>query len=176
MIQLSAFLWGMVALFGLIGFIRGWAKEIIALTGVMLALFTLEQFKDVFLAPLTAGAQPDQQFYLYAAILLIVSFFAYQTPSRFEKKTARSSKMREGLQESLLGMLLGAFNGYLIFGSLWYYMRNLEYPLTPYIPAPLLGTTSATLQNNLPLDWLLEGNLLTLIVVLLFLFIIVVLI
>ena len=46
MIQLSTFLWGMVLLFALIGFSRGWTKEVIALTGIVLALFTLEQFKE----------------------------------------------------------------------------------------------------------------------------------
>jgi hypothetical protein len=176
MIQLSTFLWGMVLLFALIGFSRGWTKEVIALTGIVLALFTLEQFKGVFLSPLTAGAEPAQQFYLYGGILLIITFFAYQTPERFEKKTARSQKMREGVQESLLGGLIGAFNGYLVFGSLWFYMRELSYPLAPYIPAPFAGTASAAMQNQLPLDWLLEGNLLTLLVVVLFLFIIIVLI
>lgn len=176
MIQLSTFLWGMVVLFGFVGFVRGWTKEIIALTGIVLALFTLEQFKDVFLTPLTVGADPAQKFYLYAGILLVISFFAYQTPDRFEKRTQRSRQIREGLQEGILGGVIGAFNGYLIFGSLWYYMRILDYPLAPNIPAPYVNTAAAAMQNTLPLDWLLGGNLLTLLVVVLFLFVIVVLI
>ncbi len=176
MIQLSTVLWGMVVMFGLIGFSRGWTKEVIALTGIVLALFTLEQFKDVFLAPLTAGAEPSQQFFLYGGILLIITFFAYQTPQRFEKRTARSQRMREGIQEGLLGGLIGAFNGYLVFGSLWFYLRDLNYPLAPFVPSPFAGTASAAMQTQLPLDWLLEGNLLTLLVVVLFLFVIVVLI
>lgn len=176
MIQLSIFLWGMVALFGLIGFVRGWTKEIIALTGVVLALFTLEQFDEAFLQTLTAGAEPSQQFYLFSGILMLITFFAYQTPERFEKRVARNKKLREGLQEGLLGAMIGAINGYLIFGGLWYYMRNLGYPLAPNIPPPLAGTASAAMETNLPLDWLLAGNLLTILVVALFLFIIVVLI
>jgi hypothetical protein len=177
MIQLSTVLWGMVILFAIIGFSRGWTKEIIALTGVVLALFTLEQFKDVFLAPLTAGAQPAQQLYLYGGILLLITFFAYQTPDRFQQQTKKSRRSRGGnLQESLLGAMIGGFNGYLVFGSLWYYMRDLGYPLAPNIPEPFVGTASAAMQLNLPLDWLLEGNLLTLLVVVLFLFVIVVLI
>jgi hypothetical protein len=166
----------MTALFAFIGFMRGWTKEIIAMTGVVLALFTLEQFSDVFLAPLTQGADPAQQFYLYAGILVLISFFAYQTPDRFEKRTQRSKKMREGLQEGILGAVIGGFNGYLIFGSLWYYMRDLGYPLTPNMVAPLAGTAAEAMQSTLPLDWLLGGNLLTLLVVVLFLFVIVVLI
>ena len=177
MIQLSTVLYSMVIFFGVIGFSRGWTKEMIASTGVVLALFTIEQFKVVFLEPLTAGADPAQKFYFYAAILLIITFFAYQTPARFEKQTRRKKRMREGgLQESLLGAVLGGMNGYLVVGSLWYYMRLLAYPLAPNISTPLPGTVSEVMQYNLPLDWLLDGNLLTLIVVLLFLFVIIVLI
>ncbi len=177
MIQLSTVLYFMIGFFGLIGFSRGWTKEIIASTGVVLALFTIEQFKAVFLEPLTVGADPAQKFYFYSAILLIIAFFAYQTPSRFDKQTRRKKSMREGgLQESLLGGVLGGFNGYLLVGSLWYYMRVLNYPLAPNISAPYAGTASAMMQLNLPLDWLLDGNLLTLIVVMLFLFVIIVLI
>ncbi len=177
MIQLAAVLWGMIILFAIVGFSRGWSKEIIALTGVVLALFSLEQFRDVLLEPFTSGATPAQEFYLYAVVLLLITFFAYQTPQRFEKQTRSRRRFREGgLQESLLGSLIGAFNGYLVFGSLWYYMRELGYPLTPNIPAPYIGTLSESMQYNLPLDWLLEGNLLTVLLVLLFLFVIVVLI
>lgn len=176
MIQLSTFLWGMVALFAIIGFLRGWTKEIIALTGIVLALFTLQQFEDALLQSLTEGANPAQQFYLYSGVLLIITYFAYRTPERFERRTARSRRIREGLQESLLGAMIGGFNGYLVFGSLWYYMRILDYPLDPLIPPPFAGTTSAAMQNQLPLDWLLGGNLLTLLLVVLFLFIIIVLI
>ncbi len=177
MIQLSTVMYGMVMLFGVVGFSRGWTKEIIASTGVVLALFTIEQFNAVFLEPLTSGADPAQKFYLYAAILLIITFFAYQTPARFEKKTHRRRAMREGgLQEGLLGAVLGGLNGYLVIGSLWYYMRQQAYPLAPNIRSPLPGTLSEAMQYNLPLDWLLNGNLLTLIVVLLFLFVIIVLI
>lgn len=174
MIQLSSFLWGMVALFAFVGFVRGSNKEIIGLTGIVLALFVLEQFRDVLLSPLVAGAAPDQQFYLYAGVLLVITFFAYQTPERFSAMERRKGA-REGLQEGLLGSTIGALNAYLLFGSLWFYMDNLGYPLSPYITAPPLGSASAAMVNQLPLVWLLEGNLLTLMVIVLFLFVLVVL-
>jgi len=174
MIQLASFLWIMVALFALIGFVRGSAKEIIALTGIVFALFMLEQFRDVLLSPLIAGARLDQQFWLYAGLLLVVTLAAYETPERFER--TRRRKGREGLQDGLLGALFGGLNAYLFFGSLWYYMDNLGYPLSPAIMAPPFGSASAQFVNQLPLVWLLEGNLLTLVVIILFLFVLVVLI
>ncbi len=165
----------MVVLFAFIGFVRGSNKEIIALTGIVLALFLLEQFRDVLLSPLIAGARLDQQLYMYAGILLVIAFFAYQTPERFSQME-RQKGARQGLQEGLLGGLIGGFNAYLLFGSLWFYMDNLGYPLSPYIIAPPPGSASAIMVNQLPLVWLLEGNLLTLMVIVLFLFVLVVLI
>ncbi len=165
----------MVILFAVIGYVRGSAKEIIALAGIVLSLFVLEQFRDVLLSPLVAGAGLEQQFYLYAGILLMITFFAYQTPERFER-VQRTRGTREGLQEGLLGALLGGFNAYLLFGSLWFYMDNLLYPLSPDVMAPPLGSASAAMVQQLPLVWLLEGNLLTLLVVVLFLFVLIVLV
>jgi hypothetical protein len=175
MIQLASFLWGMVVLFAVVGFVRGSTKEIIALSGIVLALFILEQFRDVLLSPLIASVPLNQQFYLYAGILMAVALFAYQTPDRFST-SERSKDVREGLQEGLLGAALGGLNAYMLFGSLWYYMDNLGYPLSPSIMAPPLDSASAELVNRLPLVWLLEGNLLTLFVVVMFLFVIIVLI
>jgi hypothetical protein len=175
MIQLSSFLWGMVILFAFVGFVRGSNKEIVALAGIVLALFILEQLRDVLFSPLVSGVNPDQQFYLYGGVLILVAVFAYQTPDRIGNMGRRKG-LREGLQEGLLGSLIGGFNAYLLFGSLWFYMDNLGYPLSPYIVAPPLGSASAAMVNQLPLVWLLEGNLLTLLVIVLFLFVIIVLI
>lgn len=176
MIQLSSFLWGMVAMFAFIGFMRGWAKELLGLAGIVLAVFALEQFRDVLLAPLAAGAAPAQQFYLYAGILLVITFFAYQVPQRFEGSRRGRGGARENLQEGLLGAVLGGFNGYLVVGSLWFYMDSLGYPLTPFVSAPSLTSASALMVEQLPQVWLLEGNILTLLVVLLFLFVVIVLV
>jgi hypothetical protein len=175
MIQIGYFLWAMVILFAVVGFVRGSVKEMIALTGIILGLFIVEQLGDVILTPFIGSAPLDQQFYVYAGLLLLITFAAYQTPARFDTGSG-TRDAREGLQEGLLGATIGAVNAYLLFGSLWYYMDNLMYPLSPSIMAPAPTSASAQLVNNLPMVWLLEGNLLTPLVVVLFLFIIIVLI
>lgn len=175
MIELSTFLWVMALLFAIIGFGRGWTKEVIALTGIVLGLFILEQFNEGFIQPFTSGAEPDQQFFFKAGVLLLMTFFGYQTPDRLGKSGGKKSRS-ENLQERLLGAMVGGFNGYLVFGSMWYYMRQASYPLSPFISAPLVATGSAAMELQLPLDWLLAGNLLTLLLVVLFLFVIIVLI
>jgi hypothetical protein len=176
MIQLSSFLMLMIGMFGVIGFMRGWTKELIATSGIVLALFTLKQFETIVVDPLTQGQQLSK-FYLEAAILLIMAFFAYQTPPEAISRTQRRS-YREGVQDGILGALVGAWNGYLLIGSLWWYMDNLEYPLSPYIVPVAPGSASASWVNSLPLSWMLsgDGSILSLMMIALFVFVIVVVI
>lgn len=173
MIQLSSVLFLAIFIFCLIGSLRGFDKELIALSGIILALFTLVQF-NTFFANLTSGANNAQRahFYLQAVILLVVTFFAYQqAPGRLSQFVNRSNR-RDVWQNRLLGTLAGGFNGYMVFGSLWYFLHEKGYPLSA-IMAPEIGTSSADMVDNLPLMWLLEGNLLTLFVIGLFLFILI---
>lgn len=173
MIQLSSFLWFMVGLFAVIGFMRGWTKELIATAGIVLALFALRQFETIIIDPLTNGQQ-QAKFYLQAGILVTLAIFAYQTPpERFARGDRRVA--REGLQEGILGALIGGLNGYLLIGSLWWYMDNLEYPLSPNILPVAPGSASADLVSALPLSWMLsgDGNVLSLLMIGLFIFVIV---
>jgi len=166
----------MIALFAMVGFMRGWTKELVATAGIVLALFTLKQFETILIDPLTDGKQ-NSKFYLQATILLLLAFFAYQTPpEKFAGGRRRRSSERQGFQEGVLGALIGALNGYLLVGSLWWYMDNLEYPLSPHIMDPVpLDSPSADMVSALPLSWMLsgDGSLLSLIMIGLFIFVIV---
>ncbi|MBN1681867.1 MAG: CvpA family protein [Anaerolineae bacterium] len=175
MIQLSTFFWLMIGLFAIVGFMRGWTKELIATAGVVLALFTLKQLETLIVDPLTDGRQTSK-FYLQATILITLAFFAYQTPPEaLSRSSSRRTSNREGLQEGILGALVGAANGYLVIGSLWWYMDNLEYPLSPYVLPAAPGSASAGLVDMLPLSWMLggDGGLLSLLMIGLFIFVIV---
>ena len=175
MLQLSTFLWVMIALFGAVGFLRGWTKEIVATAGIILALFTLWQLQSTLIQPITQGASGEQRFDLYTGFFLLITFFAYQTPSTAARLSDGRmwSTRREGLQERLLGLVIGAVNGYLIFGTLWYFLDVNGYPFAPFITAPIPGSASAQMVSSLPLIFLVQGNLLTILVIVLFLFVIV---
>ncbi len=178
MIQLSSFLILMIGMFAMVGFMRGWTKELVATSGIVLALFTLKQFETILIDPLTDGQQ-QSKFYLQAAILLSMAFFAYQTPPEaLSRGGGRGGSNREGFQDGILGALVGGWNGYLLFGSLWWYMDNLEYPLSPHITPVVPGSASASFVNALPLSWMLggDGSLLSLLMIALFVFVIVVVI
>jgi uncharacterized membrane protein required for colicin V production len=175
MVQLSTFLWIMIVTFAVIGAMRGWTKEIVATAGIILALFATWQFTQPVLQPLLQGARNDQVFYVYSFILIIIAFFAYQTPSTAQRLSEGRmwGDRRMGLQERLLGFVVGGVNGYLLFGTIWYYLDWTSYPLAPFVTAPLPNSASAQMVAFLPLIFLVQNNLLTILVIVLFLFVIV---
>ena len=175
MIQLSAVLVMMSIFFGIIGFMRGWNKELIATAGIILGLFALFQFDSLLRGALLRGVALDQVFIIQSAFFIIIVFFAYQT--RALGRADRDG--RSSLQSGVLGAAVGALNGYLIWGSLWYFMDINSYPLAPAIVAPSAGSSSAIAINYLPLMILGggaegSGDLLAVAVIVLFLFVLVV--
>jgi hypothetical protein len=150
MMSLLFAFWMYVITFGVIGAMRGWAKELLVLFSVILSLaFTrlLERYIPVVQA---LEQQKLVMFWLQTLILGVLVFFGYQTVniSRLAGKAAR-----EKLEDILLGGILGAINGYLIIGSVWFYMHQAGYPFS-YITAPnpndAMGQAALSLVNMLP--------------------------
>jgi uncharacterized membrane protein required for colicin V production len=126
----------MVLFFGMIGMMRGWAKELLVSFSVILSLALqrlLERYVPVVNTLPTDGTP---LFWIRIIILFILVFFGYQTVGlpRFASKANR-----EKLQDSLLGFVLGALNGYLVIGSIWFYLDMARYPFD-VIAAPVPGT------------------------------------
>ena len=183
MIQLSSLLFIMSLIFGYIGFTRGWNKEIIATAGIILGLFALFEFDGLLRQTLLLTVPADQVFYVQAFIFAVIVFFSYQTRALIgaEARTARGGggDGRSDLQTKLLGGIVGFLNGYLVWGSLWYFMHISSYPLRPYITSPVAGTANAEFINNLPLYVLAggpagDGNLLSAMMIGLFLIVLIV--
>ncbi len=155
MVGLAAIFWTFVVLFALIGLMRGWAKELVVTFAAILALFIIaliERFVPFVTTTLESGGSLVPMFWMRTAILIFIVFFGYQTPSI--TRLAGSGKfVRERLQDSLLGLFLGAINGYLIIGSIWFYMDQAGYPFD-IIRAPdvndALGAAAADLVKILP--------------------------
>jgi colicin V production protein len=182
MIQLSALLWASAIVFGVIGFMRGLSKEMISLSGVILALFALFQFDSLLRKVLLANVPPEQQFLVQTAIFLGIVFFAYQTRALGKRIPGANApppaEGRDNLQSTILGAVVGFVNGYLIWGSIWYFMDINGYPLTPFVAAPPQGSPSAQIIASLPLYLLAggpggDGNLLALMVIILFIFVLI---
>ena len=154
---------------------RGWSKELIATAGIILGLFALFQFDSILRGSILRGVALDQVFIIQSLVFIVIVFFAYQT--RALGRGTRDG--RSNLQEGVLGALVGGLNGYLIWGSLWYFMDINSYPLAPAIVAPSANSSSAIAINYLPLVILGggaegSGDLLAVAVIVLFLFVLVV--
>jgi len=135
MVSLSFVFWMYVILFAIIGGMRGWAKELLVTFSVILALTftTLLEHYVPFVRDVLQKDSAALNFWLRTLILALLVFFGYQTPhlSRFAAKMTR-----EKFQDILLGAFLGAINGYLIAGTIWYYMADAGYPFAKVITPP----------------------------------------
>jgi hypothetical protein len=179
MIQMSTMLWIMAIFFAIIGFLRGWTKELISTAGIILGLFALFQFDTLLRGTLLANVPRDQTFFVQSGIFIVIVYFAYQTRGFIGGGEARRAQQgRDSVQESLLGGLVGFLNGYLIWGSLWYFLDINEYPLAPSIIAPAPGSLSDQARGLLPLVILGggvggNGDLLAIAVIVLFLIVLI---
>jgi hypothetical protein len=142
MMSLAIVFWMYVILFAIIGGIRGWAKEIMVSFSVILALAfinLLERYVP-FIRDVLVPQQSPVLFWLRSIILILLVFFGYQTPNiqRFAAKMTR-----EKLEHGILGIVIGAINGYLIAGTIWYYMADAGYPFAGVVSAPIDNIANA---------------------------------
>ncbi|MBZ0286784.1 MAG: CvpA family protein [Anaerolineae bacterium] len=175
MIEIYSMTWIVAIFFGIIGMIRGWSKELVSLAGIILAMFALFQFDSLLRGVFLASVPHDQAFFVQIGLFGVIVYFAYQTRAP-GVSSDRGGPRRGRWQDAVLGGMLGALNGYLIWGAAWYFLDINNYPLSPLIIAPAPGGISDRNLGTIPLV-LLGGaaggstELLTIIVIVLFLFV-----
>ncbi|MEO8354659.1 MAG: CvpA family protein [Chloroflexota bacterium] len=126
--------WMYVILFALVGWMRGWAKELLVSFSVILALALNHVLRRYI--PM-ARDLPDMDvslFWVRTIILLVMVYFGYQTVVSIPHLASRA--MRERLQDTLFGAMLGAVNGYLVAGTVLYYMHLADYPFQQVVSKP----------------------------------------
>jgi len=180
MVSLHFVFWFMVIFFTLIGYMRGWQREVIALSGLVASLAALVQFGDsitgivggltgaVQINPADPMAFQRQQFWIQTVFHAIIAFFSYQVVARLADQATGGrlgERLRGGLERRIVGALIGAINGYLVIGSIWgfleYQITNLGYiqlpPGQPYpfdpsvIVRPDAAAAAAALASWLPM-------------------------
>jgi uncharacterized membrane protein required for colicin V production len=150
MVSLQFVFYFMIIFFALIGYLRGWQREVIALTGLIASIAALIQFGDSItrLIGSFAGGQQGvidpfavrrQQFWIQAIFHSLIAFFSYQVVARLAEQATGGrlgERMRADLEKRILGAIIGAINGYLVIGGLWGF---LEYQITEvgYVQLPL---------------------------------------
>jgi lysylphosphatidylglycerol synthetase-like protein (DUF2156 family) len=136
MVYLNFIFYCFVVLFAIIGAMRGWAKEMMVTASAILALFLITVL-ETYVKGLTqtfAETGSTAQFWMRVVIIILLTFFGYQTPNL--PRIGGERFARERLQDSLLGIFLGALNGYLIVGSIWYFLSAANYQAISYIIPP----------------------------------------
>ncbi|MBK8902957.1 MAG: CvpA family protein [Anaerolineaceae bacterium] len=139
MLSLGTLFWLMVLFFGIIGSLRGWTREVIATSGLILSLFAIDFFGYLVLsAPTGATLTPERQRFYYLAIFhLVFAFFSYQGPVFAGARLSERLRVRDNLQDKLLGLFIGMLNGYLVVGSLWSFLEYRVQPTRDWIRLPI---------------------------------------
>jgi hypothetical protein len=177
MIAMNIIFYMFIFLFALIGAMRGWAKELLVIFSVVLALAFISVIETLipFLAPFVTS-NPVVQFYLRITIVIVIVFFGYQSP-RFTR-LAKATERKDRIQDILLGLILGAISGYMVYGTIWSFAQAASYPLIfdyvilpggPQVPG---GEASLRLIKWLPPVWLGKPPNIYIAVVLAFIFVI----
>ena len=168
-----------VGLFAMIGYMRGWQKEVIALSGLVGAIAVLQQFGYEVVSFLgfvpSDGAGLEeladarrQQIYLQSLFFLVIVFFSYQVVTRLAVSASGGrlgERLRSGLERKVIGMFVGTLNGYLVIGSLWSFLEyvpvpagyerllpGVEYPFDPTVVIrPAIDTFALAFAEYLPM-------------------------
>ncbi len=159
-------LWAMlVGVFAAVGIIRGYPKELGVTTTILVALLILTRWGDEILKAIDSflmtftessilfeGPVSDMiQSSFYILIFIIIVFISYHGET-----LAFAGTPPKGPFGVALNLISGLLNGYLISGTMWYYLHIFNYPfqmvglfqpqltefaqtyLVPLIPVPLL--------------------------------------
>lgn len=116
-------------LFGAIGIVRGYVKELGVTTLLLIGLFVIDFLEERFGTQVTAlliwlGIEQNQADAVYALIaclfLIFIAFISYQGVTLTFPGAGSNWT---------LGLAVGLINGYLFAGSIWYYLAQAGWPL-----------------------------------------------
>jgi uncharacterized membrane protein required for colicin V production len=145
MMSLVYVLWMYVILFGVIGMLRGWAKELLVAFSVVVAL-TLNHVLRKYV-PVVSQLSDDSTslFWVLSLVLVALVFFGYQTVALIPHLQSKAT--RERLQDALFGIIVGGLNGFLIAGTILFYMDQTHYQVFPQVVMAPTPETAANLQS-----------------------------
>ena len=131
MISLSVLFYVLIALFVLIGAMRGFGKEIVVCASSILALFTIEV---VIPESSETRGVPNAFGSIHCGRCVRLCWLPNPNLRRF----AENIRFQRGpFRDMLAGGLMGAINGYMIVSSLWFYLAEANYPFKAITPPDL---------------------------------------
>jgi len=130
-------LWGAVmAIFIILGVMRGFLKELGLTTVMIVWLFAMDQIiprlEEWIRQPdslpgrigLTEATRDTPLWLIFTLGTIVVVYIAYQGET-----LAFEGKPPKGIQGPVLSLLIGAINGYLVCGTLWWILNRYNYPI-----------------------------------------------
>lgn len=155
----------LLIIFGIIGYVRGFTKELGVTTMVLLAMFILSRFGEQMAKMIDKGLgfvgigfigtdnEALFKFNVYLLFLLFIVFISYEGET-----LAFAGTPPKGLIGRLLNLGAGLLNGYLIVGTIWYYQHIFDYPAQKWkLFTPPLSDFAQSLIPLLPLNVLPDG-------------------
>jgi uncharacterized membrane protein required for colicin V production len=130
MIPIHTVFGSFLILFAVIGSLRGWAKEIIVAFSVFLALF-VQHVLLTFIPPIRGifeAMATKSQFYTRTVLFILIAVFGYASPTIATRLGAKVA--RERLQDLLLGFFIGLLNGFLVVGTLLWFLDSAYYGIS----------------------------------------------
>lgn len=99
------------------------------------------------------------RFWVSTTIILTLAFFGYQTPAI---KLFQNSARREKVRDAVLGAVFGAFNGYLMIGSIWWFLNEAGYEnfskvMIPPVAGSEMATRATELLSRMPPEYLMQA-------------------
>jgi len=127
----------LVVAFGLIGLARGFLKEVGVTTVLLIVLFAFNQWGEEVIAPAVVGiveaaaemlsADPPEEQVIkaafYIATIVVATFASYHGET-----LAFRGRSPTGLTGVFLALVIGLVNGYLVAGTIWFYLQEFGYP------------------------------------------------
>ena len=136
--------WMYVILFAVIGMMRDWAKELLVAFSVIIALTLNLLLKSYIPIVKELDDASISLFWIRTILLITLVYFGFQTVALVPHLASRAA--RERLQDALFGIILGGLNGYLIVGTILFYLNEAKYPFPDVISAPT-GALLDTINN-----------------------------
>jgi uncharacterized membrane protein required for colicin V production len=123
----------LLLVFALVGVVRGHARELGVTTMLLIALFVLEFFSERYQPFLNhvlgivvdPEAVDPLQAWLYVFVLVLIAFISYQ---------GQTLTFPGGGKKLFFDLGVGLLNGYLLAGSIWYYLHRAGWPGLPICP------------------------------------------
>jgi hypothetical protein len=140
----------------LIGVARGYQKELGTTLIILVAIFVLTFLEErIINAFTTASGQLDivignqnEDTNLFLTLLFQVTFIMAVFASYSGRTLDFPGRQAPPPQGTLLSLAVGALNGYLVAGTLWYYLDRFNYPVQTWglVQLPLTPTGQAMVE------------------------------